>query len=167
MIGNKIPEENKVINPVLGRAKFFRREDGRHAISNSAKHPTRTSSTKWGVMVDVKEIIPVDHKASLLWWYYGTMSKGKVNVEGSCLGVGGGELRTRVLISLKVPQSQVSRVESIPSLTEGREGLFLEKKRSWMTLHSVVDPTLGMVPSGEVPKGLIKYSKCEHEKGLE
>ena len=36
-----------------------------------------------------------------------------------------------------------------------------------MTLHSVVDPTLGMVPSGEVQKGLIKYSKCEHEKGLE
>ena len=66
MIGNKIPEENKVINPVLGRAKFFGREDGRHGISNSAKHPTRTSSTKWGVMVDVKEIIPVDHKASLL-----------------------------------------------------------------------------------------------------
>ena len=81
--------------------------------------------------------------------------------------VPGGALITRSLMSLKVPQSQVKRVGSIPSLIDEIKGSFLGKERSWMTLRSEVEPTLGTVPNGEVRKGPIRNSKREREKGPE
>ena len=78
----------------------------------------------------------------------------------------GGASRMMALTSLKMPQLQVNKSGSIPSLIEERKGSFLGNERSWMTLCSVKELTFRMVPRGKVQKGLIKNSSHERENGL-
>jgi len=79
-------EENEVVDPIFGGTKALRSQNSRHGVSNPTENATRTSRVEWGIVINVKQVLPLNDETMLLSWSYWTTSKSGIDVESRGLG---------------------------------------------------------------------------------
>ena len=85
--GDGESNKHKIVNPILGRAESLRCKNRGQGISDPAKDAARTGSTKRGIVVDVKKVIPVDDEVWLLGGKDWAASEGGIDVKGGSLSI--------------------------------------------------------------------------------
>ena len=66
---------------------MFRSKDSRFSICHSTENAASTSGTERSIVVNVKEVVPVDNKVPLLRWGYRAASEGSINIKCRSFGI--------------------------------------------------------------------------------